>query len=88
MQTEGEIRKNICLFKIYSFILIILAVGITALIAYLSDLMTWYILIALLWTFSLAAVLFLVTRIRHLNDAIKSLRYVFPIPIEVGSHQV
>ena len=64
------------------------AIGLTVLITFLSDPIAWAILIALLWSLTLTAVLFLLTRIRHLNDDNESLRYAFHKPIEVGSHQV
>lgn len=84
MQTEQDIQRRINKFKLYNSIIITIAIGITALVTFFAEPITWVILVVLLWSIVTIIFLSILTKIKELRNELNSMLRVNPQPIPIA----
>lgn len=78
MQTEQDIQNRINRYKLYNSVLIVIAVGISALVTFFAEPITWVILVVLLWSLTTIIFLSILTKIKDLRGQLNATTRVYP----------
>lgn len=78
MQTEQDIQRRINRYKLYNSVIIVIAIGISALVTLFAEPITWAILVVLLWSLTTIIFLSILTKIRELRGELNAITRVYP----------